>query len=477
MKIQNYRLQPDYVGNLSPDYYIDKTEDPNLVWQPEVYELALEIIHDAQISNLIDIGSGNGEKLRPFLQSGIHVHVFDYGENLKIVGKKYEGFSNLTLNEVNLENNLPNISNDILEDSLIVASDVIEHIVQPDNFLHWLSEVNKVAKYILVSTPDRDRIDWNESKVAPSNKAHVREWNFNEFSLLLNDYGINDALCGYTIQNNQFPDKSTLLTIFGKEIVSSSTTESNSSIVAILTIEENALNYLSYHIKFWEEQKIDLYFIVNSSIDIDLVTSKIVSENIHAIDKQDFDDKSISNLLSYDWIIRAKIENHLYTPWSYQYKSFTLNKVFSFLQSLGYHRINLKRKMMYSNKYFFAEDNSQLSITSPFKGKEKIYPLTFYYAAYDLGGYATCELITLDSYTNYCNNLVEYLSVKKLDTPVIEINNTIENTKLELENTKLELENTKLELENTRRTLKEKENSLSCKITSPLRTMKKWVNL
>ena len=71
----------------------------------------------------------------------------------------------------------PNITTDV-----IVCSDVIEHLVDPDELLDYIKAIS--YKYLILSTPDRDLVYKPSDEGCngpPANEAHVREWNYQEF--------------------------------------------------------------------------------------------------------------------------------------------------------------------------------------------------------------------------------------------------------------------------------------------------------
>ncbi|MBJ6889108.1 class I SAM-dependent methyltransferase, partial [Vibrio cholerae] len=59
--------------------------------------------------------------------------------------------------EQDLEKTLPALDKEVIEQSVIICSDVIEHLQQPDNLASQLAKLAKVAPFVIVSTPDRDR--------------------------------------------------------------------------------------------------------------------------------------------------------------------------------------------------------------------------------------------------------------------------------------------------------------------------------
>ena len=62
---------------------------------------------------------------------------------------------------------------------LVISSDVIEHIPDPDTLLDLIEQCN--PKLIVLSTPDRDLFKLGHNG-PPVNRSHVREWNMPEFN-------------------------------------------------------------------------------------------------------------------------------------------------------------------------------------------------------------------------------------------------------------------------------------------------------
>ena len=61
---------------------------------------------------------------------------------------------------------------------IIIASDVIEHIADPDELLDLIEKSE--PKLIVLSTPDRNLLQKGHDG-PPRNTAHFREWSFDEF--------------------------------------------------------------------------------------------------------------------------------------------------------------------------------------------------------------------------------------------------------------------------------------------------------
>jgi hypothetical protein len=66
-----------------------------------------------------------------------------------------------------------------LQADLIIASDVIEHLLDPDDLMSYLEAIH--PGYVVLSTPDRNLLRAGTHNGPPRNPAHTREWSFAEF--------------------------------------------------------------------------------------------------------------------------------------------------------------------------------------------------------------------------------------------------------------------------------------------------------
>lgn len=186
----NYFIKKNYVSN--PPYTLK--ENPKDYWNYErinnassfqyhVYKYANKIFSKNKYSSLLDIGSGPGIKVQHFFDiSKIRLHLVDQPGMESLVSKYCPKaiFSGLDLEVEKLNCNE--------KFDLIICADVIEHLENPttliDNIKNNLSE-NGIA---IISTPDRDMRRGVNNFQSP-NKAHVREWNCQEFKLFIESYG------------------------------------------------------------------------------------------------------------------------------------------------------------------------------------------------------------------------------------------------------------------------------------------------
>lgn len=150
--------------------------------QDEVYQFAKEFLNINNFNNIVDIGCGSGFKL------------IKYFNNHNTIGIETEPcLSQLKItypNKIWIESGKPEESfSDISYDTdIIICSDVIEHIKDPDQLLKYINTFN--YKYLIISTPDRkilrdkfpETYGENSWYGPPKNGSHVREWTFDEFN-------------------------------------------------------------------------------------------------------------------------------------------------------------------------------------------------------------------------------------------------------------------------------------------------------
>jgi hypothetical protein len=71
---------------------------------------------------------------------------------------------------------------------LVICSDVIEHVVDPDVLLGYLRTCTGSGGLVILSTPERHRLRGRNCIRSP-NPAHVREWSFGELRRYLEARG------------------------------------------------------------------------------------------------------------------------------------------------------------------------------------------------------------------------------------------------------------------------------------------------
>jgi hypothetical protein len=167
---RQYKINPVYVARNQYHHYDDSSCEDE--WQLEVYLHALGLMKTNGFSRVADFGCGSGYKLVKYLG--------DYD----CVG--YELPVNVDLLRLKYPNSEWRVSDftsvDDINAEVLICSDVIEHLIDPDELITYFK--NQTFKYLVISTPERD-LCYAQNSVylmgPPQNPAHQREWNFEEF--------------------------------------------------------------------------------------------------------------------------------------------------------------------------------------------------------------------------------------------------------------------------------------------------------
>ena len=179
--MDKYFLPINYIIRVNNEHY-DDTMNPNDHYQKEVYVYVDELMKKKNLSKIIDIGCGSGFKLIKYLGK-YETTGFETEPCISYLRKTYP--LKKWIDSGKPEVSFSNVTNEKID--VIMASDVIEHIRDPDSLINFMKKFN--SKYYLFSTPCRQRlfeIGWRKSLLGPpENIAHVREWTFNEFKSYL----------------------------------------------------------------------------------------------------------------------------------------------------------------------------------------------------------------------------------------------------------------------------------------------------
>lgn len=165
-----YCIRGAYRHNIKTCYFDDTSFADE--YQKEVYLYAADIGVKDSIKSVYDVGCGSGYKLLTYLGQ-YDTTGFDLPETVEFLQRKYPdrkwvmaSFSDLTISSADL----------------VICSDVIEHVLDPDELMGFLVRVSK--KWLVLSTPDRFREypRWSRFQLGPPHTDHhVREWAFSEF--------------------------------------------------------------------------------------------------------------------------------------------------------------------------------------------------------------------------------------------------------------------------------------------------------
>lgn len=208
-----YFLKSGYISRETPKYFDDVLQDSTF-WQADVYGLAAQLAKDCGITELVDIGCGRAEKLLQFADEFTLIG-FDYGDNIKHLAQQYPKHEWIP---VNLNQSV--LSADLFENSVVICADVIEHLPDPAPLIQTLKNACKKARFVLLSTPDRERIHHGEHNGPPDNLHHVREWTNAELVQYLQHEGLPVKWHGWTVSHRKYPDQLwTSLVILSREFI------------------------------------------------------------------------------------------------------------------------------------------------------------------------------------------------------------------------------------------------------------------
>lgn len=141
-------------------------------YQKEVYLRAAAIAGAIHARTVYDVGCGSGYKLVHYLGE-YDTTGFDVPETLEFLRRTYP--------ERKWEH-APFADRSHAPADLVICSDVIEHVLDPDELMNFLVALS--SKWIVLSTPDRDREYPVLSRYRlgpPHTDHHIREWSFREF--------------------------------------------------------------------------------------------------------------------------------------------------------------------------------------------------------------------------------------------------------------------------------------------------------
>ena len=207
----SFELPENYCSRNKAEYFTDSDEVRcGVVWQPDVYLRAIEIAREFGCNTLIDIGCGHAEKLIP-CHPEFNIVGVDFGVNIEWCRNKY-AFGTWLESDFEHIKYLP-IPNDLLRKSVMICSDVLEHLSDPRALLHIFRMLMNVAPALVFSTPDRI-LTWGEEHCGPPpNSSHIREWSLAEFRRLLEREGFLVETLSHTRSNNLTNECSTILAV------------------------------------------------------------------------------------------------------------------------------------------------------------------------------------------------------------------------------------------------------------------------
>lgn len=176
------------------EYFLDNLKETRgIVFQPDVYTLAELLCDIGGITQINDLGCGQGDKLAAIHERHPDWDLigYDFGANIQYCRVAYDWG---TWVDVDLEHPLTTTW------GMVICSDVIEHLANPVVLLESILD-----RFVVLSTPERD-LQHGVDHMGPSpNINHVREWNYQELHTFLENLGFHIKFHGLTRSSDQGP--------------------------------------------------------------------------------------------------------------------------------------------------------------------------------------------------------------------------------------------------------------------------------
>jgi len=250
-------------GYVAREAHSDYLDIPTMIeYQPDVYALAGFLAGRMGAGWIIDVGCGSGQKLRTFAQTH-RIMCIDRPEAIEVT-KACLGDAIYV--EWDLEYGLPSIDDEILGNAVVICADVIEHLQTPTTLAAALARISRVAPFVLISTPDRERARGWLDFGPPANHCHVMEWSAGEFMRFLGDAGFAGLeIHGHTVNTDLHRAKTTTLVVSGTH-ASRPAHGGNLRVAAIMHVY-NEVDILEEVARHLQAEGIELHLFDNWSSD------------------------------------------------------------------------------------------------------------------------------------------------------------------------------------------------------------------
>ncbi|MDH0176320.1 class I SAM-dependent methyltransferase [Aeromonas dhakensis] len=345
-----------------PENYVEQTDfEPGITYfddmtcQPDVYRMAYHIFNTGKYRYIIDIGSGNGDKLAVF--GDAKIYCIDLPENRHYIEKNVK---NVSFIPIDLDSDSFIIPDEILKDAVVICSDVIEHLRLPEKLARDLSHFMKVSGFVIVSTPDRIRTRGLYHMGPPENRAHIREWSIQEFYNFMRDIDKRDyIMVGFTLGNSSCREHNNIIALGGVDVPNTNCiTRDNVKVKCVIEYVQNSI-ILNRIIHFYSFLNFDFIFMVREGLKADFLSELGDKKTDYAVIKDDIllDEKTVIEMLElcdFDWVTFHQSNTIMISPWH----DISLPQAFSWLHNKGYSHI------AFTSFSFYKEFDNELSFFS-----------------------------------------------------------------------------------------------------------------
>lgn len=189
----DYFLPTDYRPNppttiatlTSQQYWTERRIRASSKYQYSVYREAYRLAGQLAAQTVVDIGCGVATKLNLFFAREFEIYGVDTAEAVRLCRERFSignyYVDDLERPSLDLRSLLPTID-------VVICSDVIEHLSEPDFLLDYLRNISFEHTHLVLSTPARENLLGDTAR-SPSNPEHVREWSVSEFRSCVEAFG------------------------------------------------------------------------------------------------------------------------------------------------------------------------------------------------------------------------------------------------------------------------------------------------
>jgi len=307
---------------------------------PYVYELVNYLARKAELENVIYIGN-EMTKISDCISKNLNIIEINSESDLVTYAAIKRELEAKTADNNLLSSSLK-IEDSVLEKSLILCSNIIERLSDPTLLVDILARWSNTSKYILISTPEENRI------TNLAEKSQFTQRTLEHFHEFLSSCNFPIGFYGHTISDKYNNLKSTSLVISGKDVVV--VPQTLVPVTAIINCYNEA-DIIEEVVLYLINQNVNVVVVDNWSNDGSYEIVKQLTRAHPGVRVARFPDAptryfhwneqlintvKISEELGYGWYIHYDADEIRLSPW----QNVDLQDAISFVDSLGYNAID-----------------------------------------------------------------------------------------------------------------------------------------
>lgn len=314
---------------------------------PHVYTLACHIVELSGAELVINLGGYS--QMLACVPVGTRVRTFGFntGETLAVEKPRSIDFQ---FEQFDFNRGLPVFTDAELANAVVICTNVIECVREPERLLRGLAHIASACRYLLISTPARDRTQGAVSPGSSAGPFHCQEWTLSEFVVLARSFGLRLPFYGYTSNSAFHGWKTSVLAIDGRESNLPLPTKTGAEPCAIVKAY-NDEDFIEHSIGHLRQQGLRVHLIDNWSTDRTYSLSQELAANDAGITVERFPDAPIneyawksllehtvctSERLGHGWYVHIDSDELRDAPWP----GATLADAIRYVDMLGYTAID-----------------------------------------------------------------------------------------------------------------------------------------